>query len=92
MHSARASSIKESSAGCVVSLAEVQLEQLAAFYARLSDLERVYRLPLREAASDAPRFRGVAQAFRSSVLRACEALLNGSSQAEVQVFRSEFPR
>jgi len=61
-----------------------QLEQLQAFYRRVAALEQAYRSYLRQE-------RCSAQAvllFQSSVFRACEALLNGSSQAGQQVFKS----
>jgi len=62
---------------------EESLVRLEGFYRRVADLERAYRPLLR---SEESRSEASVQ-FLSSVCRACEALLNGLSQEEEQVFR-----
>lgn len=70
---------------------EARVGPLRDFFRRLADLEQAYRPFLRSGPSSAL----VAEHFRSSVFRACEALLNEHSQEVQQGFRlppEQWPR
>jgi len=70
-----------------------QLERLQDFLRRLADLDRCYRaLLVTHVASGAQRMEldTLSHRYLSNVYRACEALLNGSSQVERQVFKFQF--
>lgn len=76
-------SSRRSLARPLVSLPQDRLERLARFFQRLAELEDSYRPLLRDPQS----LVRASLDFQSSVHRACEQLLNGSSQEERQAYR-----
>ena len=78
-------SISESAQPLAASSPEALRAQLRDFFARVGDLDRIYRPLL--AASRGRCQRTVSEALASSLCQACEALLNGCSQAERRVYR-----
>lgn len=70
-----------------------QLEQCQAFLRRLGQLDRCFRQLLEhhiEVASSRMELDKLSHQYLSNVYRASEALLNGRSQVEQQVFKFQF--
>ena len=67
----------------------VQLAQSEAFLRRVAELDAAYLSLLGSPFLEPSRLEELAGRYVSSLRRACEALLNGSSQEERLVFRSQ---
>lgn len=84
------SSTRDFSAPLVGLSAVGRLEQSQAFLVRVADVERAYRALLRSSVGAVQLERSVDR-FQFALRRACEAYLNGSSQAVRQDFKWGLP-